>query len=104
MKWKSRRRAEELVHKEQQGVCFERGMIMKKKRFSWLAGLALLTGMIFVFAGAAEAARISFIRMVGELYNADDKTDKFSAFEALAKPYKFGGKNTWSIVSLKHFQ
>jgi hypothetical protein len=42
------------------------------------------------------------IQMFGELYNVDDKTDKLGTFEAMAKPYKYGGKNTWSIISLKH--
>jgi hypothetical protein len=39
--------------------------------------------------------------MTGELYNADDEDDKLGAFKAVAKPYKYGGKNTWAIISLK---
>jgi hypothetical protein len=38
--------------------------------------------------------------MTGELYNADDKTDRPATFEAKAKPYKFGGKDTWAILSI----
>ena len=41
------------------------------------------------------------IVMTGELYNADDEDDKLGAFEAVAKPYKYGGKNTWAIISFK---
>jgi hypothetical protein len=41
------------------------------------------------------------IVMTGELYNIEDKADILGSFEAVAKPYKYGGKNTWSIVSLK---
>lgn len=40
------------------------------------------------------------IRMTGELYNADGNDDTVFPFEAVAKPYKFGGKDTWSIVSI----
>jgi hypothetical protein len=40
------------------------------------------------------------LAMKGELYNADDKDDATYPFEAVAKPYQFGGKDTWSIVSL----
>jgi hypothetical protein len=40
------------------------------------------------------------LRMTGELYNIDDKKDRPAAFEATAKPYKFGGKDTWAILSL----
>jgi hypothetical protein len=38
--------------------------------------------------------------MTGELYNADDKTDRPATFEATAKPYKFGGRDTWAILSI----
>jgi hypothetical protein len=41
------------------------------------------------------------IIMTGELYNADDESDIRGIFEAAAKPYKYGGKNTWAIISLK---
>jgi hypothetical protein len=40
------------------------------------------------------------IVMTGELYNADDEDDKLGAFEAVAKPYKYAGRDTWSIVSM----
>jgi hypothetical protein len=39
--------------------------------------------------------------MTGELYNADDKDDRPGKFEAAAKPYKYGGKDTWAILSVK---
>ena len=38
--------------------------------------------------------------MTGELYNAEDAKDILGTFEAVAKPHKYGGKDTWSIVSL----
>jgi hypothetical protein len=41
------------------------------------------------------------IVMTGELYNAEDKDDKPGKFEAFAKPYKYGGKDTWAIVSIR---
>ena len=41
------------------------------------------------------------LRMTGELYNVDDKDDRPATFEAKAKPYKFGGKNTWAILSMR---
>ncbi len=44
------------------------------------------------------------IEMKGYLYNVDDHSDRNGTFVALAKPYKYGGKNTWSIISLKHRQ
>jgi len=39
--------------------------------------------------------------LTGELYNVENHDDILGKFEAKAKPYKFGGKNTWSILSLK---
>ena len=39
--------------------------------------------------------------MTGDIYNADDKTDRPWTFEAFAKPYKWKGKDTWSILSLR---
>ena len=41
------------------------------------------------------------IVMTGELYNADDKDEKLGKFKAVAKPYKYSGKNTWSIISME---
>jgi hypothetical protein len=40
------------------------------------------------------------LRMTGEIYNADDKNDRPATFGARAKPYKFGGKDTWAILSM----
>ena len=39
--------------------------------------------------------------MTGELYKANDKNNKFGKFEAVAKPYKYNGKDTWAIISLQ---
>jgi hypothetical protein len=39
--------------------------------------------------------------MKGELYNADDKSDILGSFEALAKSYKYGGRDTWSIINMR---
>jgi hypothetical protein len=41
------------------------------------------------------------IVMTGELYNADNKDDKLGTFEAVAKPHKFGGRDTWALISLE---
>lgn len=40
------------------------------------------------------------IIMKGETYYPDDDSMKGSTFTARAKPCKFGGKNTWSIITL----
>ena len=41
------------------------------------------------------------IDMSGELYNTEDKKDRPATFRAVARPYKWKGKDTWSIVRLK---
>jgi hypothetical protein len=41
------------------------------------------------------------LRMTGEIYNADDETDRPAEFVAIAKPYKWDGKDTWAIISMK---
>ena len=41
------------------------------------------------------------IVMTGELYNAGNGHDKPGRFEATAKPYRYEGRNTWAIISLK---
>ena len=41
------------------------------------------------------------ISMEGELYNLKKKSERPAYFRATAKPYKWAGKNTWSILSLK---
>ena len=40
------------------------------------------------------------VHMDGELYNVKRKSERPAYFTAIAKPYKYGGKNTWSILSL----
>ena len=41
------------------------------------------------------------IVMRGEIYNADDEKDIIATFEAVAKPHKSGGKDTWAIISME---
>jgi hypothetical protein len=39
------------------------------------------------------------LRAKGEIYNVKNTKDRPATFEATAKPYKYGGKNTWAILS-----
>lgn len=52
----------------------------------------------------AEVQKVSraegVVHMEGELYNIKKKSDRPAYFAADAKPYKYDGKNTWSILSL----
>ncbi len=48
----------------------------------------------------AQTLADGVIQMQGYLYNVDDESERGGTFVALAKPHKFGGKNTWSIVSM----
>jgi len=41
------------------------------------------------------------IDMSGEIYNVKDKKDRPATFQAVARPCKWKGKDTWSIVRLK---
>lgn len=41
------------------------------------------------------------VRMIGHIYNPDDKAEATRAFVAIAKPHKWNGKNTWAILSLR---
>ena len=41
------------------------------------------------------------IDMSGEIYNVKDKKDRPATFQAVARPYKWKGKGTWSIVHLE---
>ncbi len=52
---------------------------------------------------SAKSIAQGVIEMKGYLYNIEDKSDRNGTFVALAKPYKYNGKNTWSIVSMRHF-
>ncbi|MCR5815181.1 MAG: hypothetical protein K6G15_11930 [Desulfovibrio sp.] len=72
-------------------------------------------GKCYHFEGAdgeavyyAEVKQVSqegkIIRMTGDIYNAENKQDRPSTFEATAKPYKWNGKDTWAILSLKTTQ
>jgi hypothetical protein len=60
-------------------------------------------GEAVYYARVDDAARDSEGRIVmqGEIYNAEDKNDILGKFTALAKPHKFGGKNTWAILSME---
>ncbi|NLB83846.1 MAG: hypothetical protein GX791_06335 [Synergistaceae bacterium] len=49
----------------------------------------------------AEKNAEGHIIMRGEIYNADDEKDILATFEALAKPHKFAGKDTWAIISME---
>ena len=55
------------------------------------------------YARVEEAAKNAAgqVVMKGTLYDADDESDIYGRFEAVAKPHKFNGKNTWAIVSMK---
>ncbi len=61
-------------------------------------------GEAVYYARVTNAKTISrnLIEMKGYLYNADDKNDRYGKFVALAKPHKYNGKNTWSIIRLSH--
>lgn len=43
------------------------------------------------------------LKMTGDIYSIgnDGETDTWGSFEAHAKPYKYDGKDTWSIVSMQ---
>ena len=43
----------------------------------------------------------SVVYMTGDIYNIEDKDDRPYTFEATAKPYKWKGKDTWAILSMK---
>lgn len=69
-------------------------------------------GKLYHFEGAdgeavyyAEVKEASLedgvVRMSGELYNAEDKKDRLGTFQAVTKPYKWKGKDTWAILSLR---
>lgn len=70
-------------------------------------------GQLYHFAGAdgeavyyarvdtAERDDSGRIIMRGEIYNAEDKTDRPGKFEALAKAHNYQGKATWAILSMK---
>lgn len=54
------------------------------------------------YADVTEVSRRgNVITMRGELYSAEDEDDRPATFVARAKPHRFNGKNTWSILSLR---
>jgi len=60
-------------------------------------------GETIYYARVDKAARNASgqIVMTGELYNSEDEKDKRGKFEAVAKPYRYSGRNTWAIVSMR---
>ena len=59
-------------------------------------------GEAVYYAEVKEASREGgVVTMSGELYNAEDKKDRPATFRAVAKPYKWNGKDTWAILSLR---
>jgi hypothetical protein len=58
---------------------------------------------IYYYAKVDKAVQNSSgqIVMTGELYDSDDENDIRGTFEAVAKPYKYDGKDTWAIISIK---
>ncbi len=58
-------------------------------------------GEIPYYADVQEVSRRGgVITMRGELYSAEDDSDRPATFTATAKPYRYDGKDTWSILSL----
>ena len=54
------------------------------------------------YAEVQEVSRSKrVITMEGELYNLHRKSERPAYFTATAKPYKWNGKNTWAILSLR---
>ena len=40
------------------------------------------------------------IRMEGKIYNIKNSKDVLGSFSAYAKPWKYGGKDTWALLSM----
>ncbi len=82
------------------------------KKFS-SSGRFTFDGRKYIFDGAdgeavyyakvtkAQTIANGVIRMEGYLYNVDDNSDRNGTFTALAKPYTYNGKKTWSIISFE---
>ena len=60
-------------------------------------------GEAVYYARVDEAVRDfdGMIVMRGEIYNYADKKDILGKFKALAKPHKYGGRNTWAILRME---
>ncbi|MCR5346753.1 MAG: hypothetical protein K6E38_03170 [Fretibacterium sp.] len=59
-------------------------------------------GEAVYYAEVKKAARKGdVVVMTGDIYNAEDKNDRPYTFRATAKPYKWNGKNTWAIISMR---
>ena len=95
------------------GADFKDHRSLKADDYFYKEYLYYYDGKLYHFEGAdgeavyyarvdkAEKKTSGQIVMTGELYNADDKDDILGTFEALAKPHKFGGKDTWAILSMR---
>lgn len=44
------------------------------------------------------------VYMTGDIYNTEDEDDRPYNFEATAKPYRWNGKDTWAIISMRTFE
>ena len=59
-------------------------------------------GEIPYYADVQEVSqRGRVITMRGELYSSEDRDDRPATFTATVKPYRYGGKDTWAIITLK---
>ena len=58
-------------------------------------------GEIPYYADVQEVSSNSgIITMRGELYSSEDEDDRPATFTARAKPYRFNGRDTWSILTM----
>ena len=59
-------------------------------------------GEIPYYADVQEVSqRGRVITMRGELYSSEDRDDRPATFTATAKPYRYDGKDTWALLTLK---
>ena len=59
-------------------------------------------GETVYYADVQQASREGkVVNMSGELYNVENKKERPAKFQAVAKPYKWNGKDTWAILSLE---
>ncbi len=58
-------------------------------------------GVYYARVQKAQVLADGIIQMEGYLYYVEDESDRNGTFVALARPHKFGGKNTWSIISMR---
>ena len=59
-------------------------------------------GETVYYADVQRASREGkVVNMSGELYNVENKKERPAKFQAVAKPYRWNGKDTWAILSLE---